>query len=57
MLYTNVGGKFFITLDFVFSLHFIKRMVPELTKGLKLPVALGATTTLKISGLNPDKSP
>ena len=57
VLYTNVGGKIFVSLDFVFSLHFIKRMVPESTGGLKLPVTLGASITLKILGLNPDKFP
>jgi|HubBroStandDraft_6_1064221.scaffolds.fasta_scaffold28207_3 hypothetical protein len=51
--YANVGSKLFVTFGFVFSLHFVKRMMRERTSGTKLPATLGATKALEILALNP----
>jgi hypothetical protein len=53
VLCANVGSELFVTPGFVFSFHFIKRITLRLTRGLKLPVTLGATEALEILALHP----
>jgi hypothetical protein len=49
----SVGSKLFVTVGFVFLLHFIKRFPVERARRLKLPVTLGATEAVEILALNP----
>jgi len=53
MIYTIVGSKLFVTLGFVFLLHFIKRKTSEPANRQELPVTLGAAEALKILALHP----
>jgi hypothetical protein len=51
-----VGSELLVTLGFVFSFHFVKRIASERTSGTKLPATLGATKALEILALNPFQS-
>ena len=52
-----MGEKFFVSLVFVFSFHFIQRITDKGTRRLKYPRALGAAVALNIPKIEPDKFP
>jgi hypothetical protein len=53
VLDTNVGSKLLVSLGFVLLLHFLQRFEDDRTRGLKHPVALGATEALEVLLINP----
>jgi hypothetical protein len=52
-LCTNVSSKLFVTLGFIFALHFIKGIANGDTRRVEPPITPGATEALKIWAINP----